>query len=224
MQREIDYMTRLANDLLTLAQADRGIDALHPEEVDVGEVVIDVVDRLAPVVQQNHMSMTLGQVLELPVLGDRMYLTQLLMNIVENAVTHGAKGGNRVRIDLAEERCDGTQWACVRVLDNGPGIAAEHLPCLFDRFYRVDQARTRGRNGAAEIDDVPRSTGSGLGLAIAQWIAQAHHGHIQVESEVGQGTAFEIRLPVLSAASRSPGVLCSQTERNPDESQHVSNA
>jgi signal transduction histidine kinase len=216
IRRELDHMTRLANDLLTLARAERGGDTLHREEVDLGEVVLDVVDRLAPLVQQTHMTMSLGQVLELLVLGDRLSLTQLLLNVVENAVTYGSDGGDCVRIDMADERRDGIRWARVRVQDNGPGIPAEYLPRLFDRFYRVDRARTRGGKDTAELDEAARSSGSGLGLAIAQWIAWDHRGNIDVESELGQGTAFEIRLPLLSRASQRPDGAWSATEPSPD--------
>jgi signal transduction histidine kinase len=76
----------------------------------------------------------------------------------------------------------------VRVQDNGPGIPPKHLPRLFDRFYRVDQARHAQ-------DDVSQPGGSGLGLAIAQWIAQAHGGRIDARSQVGQGATFEVWLP-----------------------------
>lgn len=217
MQRELDYMTRLANDLLTLARADRGTETLQLEEVDLGEVVLDVVDRLAPLVQQYHMSVVLGQVLELPVLGNPMYLTQLVMNVVENAVIHGAEGGDRVCIEMAEEECDGTRWARVVVQDNGPGIAPEHLPHLFDRFYRVDQARTRSETNAPDTDSLPRSGGSGLGLAIAQWIAHAHGGDIHVESQEGHGAVFQIRLPAFTVAGHTPDAPCSPSRRNPDQ-------
>ena len=86
-------------------------------------------------------------------------------------------------------------WAWVRVSDNGPGIASEHLPHLFDRFYRVDKARARLEENGSPYDI--ESGGSGLGLSIVQWVAQAHGGDISVQSEVGVGSVFEVRLPLV---------------------------
>jgi signal transduction histidine kinase len=83
---------------------------------------------------------------------------------------------------------DGSAW--VRVSDNGPGIAAEYIPHLFDRFYRVDKARTREPEAGG---DGTSPSGSGLGLSIVQWIAQVHEGKVVVESTPGTGTCFEVR-------------------------------
>jgi signal transduction histidine kinase len=80
------------------------------------------------------------------------------------------------------------------VQDNGIGIAAEHIPQLFDRFYQADASRTRRGSAEGETNE-PESSGTGLGLAIAQWIAHAHHGEIRVESILGQGSTFEVILP-----------------------------
>jgi signal transduction histidine kinase len=100
-----------------------------------------------------------------------------------------------VRVSLA---CDQEQWAAIRVQDDGPGIAEEHLPYLFDRFYRVDKARTRKQKEQAKtLPHREEPGGTGLGLAIAQWIAQAHGGEIRVESEIGAGSTFEVRLPLV---------------------------
>ncbi len=87
--------------------------------------------------------------------------------------------------------------AWLRVADNGPGIAAEHLSHLFDRFYQVDRARTRSAEDAEGHDSAEsESSGSGLGLSIVKWIVDAHEGQVHVESELGVGTSFEVRLPL----------------------------
>ena len=91
-------------------------------------------------------------------------------------------------------------WAWARVSDNGPGISPEYLPHLFDRFYQVDKARTRQESDYEDEGDQTPS-GTGLGLSIAQWIAQAHGGEIQVQSEPGIGSTFEVSLPVIPSAS-----------------------
>jgi signal transduction histidine kinase len=88
---------------------------------------------------------------------------------------------------------NGSSEAWVRVIDNGQGIDSEHLPYIFDRFYQVDLARTRSHNPGEGDDQAP--SGAGLGLAIAQSIAITHGGRINVESEIGKGTVFEVRIP-----------------------------
>jgi signal transduction histidine kinase len=113
--------------------------------------------------------------------GDRLYLTQLCTNLLENAIKYSADVGKRVDVRLDRQQ----NQARIQIIDEGPGIAAEHLPHLFERFYRVDQSRTH-----------TQSTGSGLGLSIARWIAQEHGGSIQVQSTPGRGSIFAVCLPL----------------------------
>jgi signal transduction histidine kinase len=103
----------------------------------------------------------------------------VLLNLGDNSIRHVPPGG---RVEVAIGQRGG--WADIQVADSGPGIAPEHLARLFDRFYRVDPARDRDRGGA------------GLGLAISRWIVDAHGGSITVQSEVGRGTTFTVRLPL----------------------------
>src|SRR5205814_10391116 len=107
--------------------------------------------------------------------------------------------GTRLCVELGcEEGC----WGIVRVQDDGPGISEDHLPSLFERFYRVDKARSR-KPKEPEQSSKPGNAepgGSGLGLSIAQWIVQAHGGEIHVESTIGAGSLFEVRLPLLNKA------------------------
>src|SRR5262249_38927149 len=103
--------------------------------------------------------------------------------------------GTHVHIDLASEH---DQWGVIRVQDDGPGIAEEHLPFLFDRFYRVDKARSHNPKGPSETRLAREApAGTGLGLAITQWIVQAHGGSIHVESKIGAGSLFAVRLPLI---------------------------
>jgi signal transduction histidine kinase len=131
----------------------------------------------------------IGDMLELPVRGDRQYLVQMISNLIENAIKYSQPGGH-VRLETEPLEASGTPTAVVRVSDTGPGIAQEDLPHLFERFYRVDPARSRD---AQEDSNSP--TGTGLGLSIVAWIVRAHHGEIKVSSELDSGTSFEVRLP-----------------------------
>jgi signal transduction histidine kinase len=141
-----------------------------------------------------------GTLPELPVLGHRLLLAQMLSNLVQNAFTYTAGHGGCVAVAAARERIEGSAWGRIEVRDSGPGIAAEHLPHLFNRFYRVDQARG-GSDGSSPGTD---ATGSGLGLAIVQWVASAHGGSAHVESDIGQGSVFVVRLPLVAATAPLP--------------------
>ncbi|HEX6553263.1 MAG TPA: HAMP domain-containing sensor histidine kinase [Ktedonobacteraceae bacterium] len=217
IQQENRHMARLVNDLLMLARADGGQSKLRHETVDLSEVVVDTVERLAPQAQQSGMSIKMAPLPELTMRGDRIYLMQLLTNIVENALKYSAGVGTRVEIDLVQQYKVGEGWARLRVRDDGPGIDQEHLPHLFERFYRVDQSRTRSQGLTHEVGDRDAGcangcpAGSGLGLAIAQWIAQEHGGEIRVQSQPGRGSIFEIWLPLETAeAMQKEGKSMSQ--------------
>ena len=212
IQQENSAMTRLIHGLLLLARADSGTSIVRHEQVDLGEVVLEVVERLAPLARDGNLQMIVAPLPDLTIRGDRVYLVQMLGNIVENALKYSSQSGTSVQVALEHSRKQGDDWAVLRVQDDGPGIADEHLPHLFERFYRVDTSRTHnavkpGEESATSCDPSsdfteydPRSAdiqagGNGLGLAIAQWIAEAHGGKIQVHSQVGTGTTFEILLP-----------------------------
>ncbi len=117
----------------------------------------------------------------------------------ENGIKYTSGIGKRVYVKLA---CEQKRWGVVRVQDDGPGISEEHLPALFERFYRVDKARSRRQKGPVQSSkpDHGKPGGSGLGLSIVQWIVQAHGGEIRVESKIGAGSLFEVCLPLLFTA------------------------
>ena len=183
---ENDFMTALVNDLLTLARMDAGQAVVEKLPVDLSDVVIDTMERLTPLAARTGVRLETGDLPEAHILGDRQHLVQMVSNLVENGIKYAA--GDHRRVFIETGRTEETAW--VRVSDNGPGIAPEHLPHLFDRFYRIDQARTRGEDGPAGPDS---PSGSGLGLSIVQWIARSHGGEVFVESQVGTGTTFEVR-------------------------------
>jgi signal transduction histidine kinase len=187
---ENDFMSNLVNDLLTLARMDNGQMRLEKSPVDLSDVVVDAIERLTPLAARNNVKLEAGDLPEARLLGDRQSLLQMVSNLIENAIKYTDGNDKQVRIETGITH--GCAW--VRVSDNGPGIASEHLPHLFDRFYRVDKARAR------VIEDSATETpaGSGLGLSIVQWIAQAHRGLIHVESTPGNGSSFEVRFDALS--------------------------
>jgi len=177
VREEAERMSRLVGDLMLLAQADRQL-AVDNLPVDLDGVLVEV-HRHGERLAGDKRTVRLGHVDQVTVVGDRDRIKQLLLNLVSNALTHTPEG---TEIDLELHRSG--DEALITVADNGPGIPPEHLEHLFDRFYRVDKARSRNSGGA------------GLGLAIASWIADAHGGSIDVESEVGVGTVFTVRLPL----------------------------
>ena len=193
IQSENAYMGQLVGHLLTLARADAGQLRLRDEPLDLSDVALEVVEREAPLAHERGVALSTGVLPELRVRGDRTALGLALGNLVENAIKYAGRAGQpeggRVRVETgAADRAgeSGRRVAWVRVEDDGPGIAAEHLPHLFERFYRADVARTH---------DDAAPDGSGLGLAIAHEIARAHGGAIRVESVVGCGSTFTFELP-----------------------------
>lgn len=176
---EAERMQRLVTDLLLLARADEGI-KIQKELVELDTLILDVY-RQARLIA-GGVNVCLGSEDQAQVLGDRDRLKQLLLNLVDNAIKYTPNGGE-VRLSLERD----TQWVRVSVSDTGMGIPSEDLPKIFDRFYRVDKARSREKGG------------SGLGLAIAKWITDAHGGRIEVQSEVGKGTTFILWLPLANS-------------------------
>jgi two-component system, OmpR family, sensor kinase len=181
IQVEISRMTRLVGDLLLLARADSGGLPLDRKPVELDNILFDVYRQVR--ILEPPIYIELKAVDQVTVLGDADRLKQLLLNLVENAVKYTPDGGEVV---LSLSKKDGQ--AQFEVVDTGVGIPPENLPHIFDRFYRVDKARTRTQGG------------SGLGLSIAKWIAEAHGGKITVSSKVGEGTKFVVSLPVYSRA------------------------
>ena len=185
VQEEVDRMTRLVGDLLLLARADAGGLPLARQSVELDNVFFEVYRQVG--VLQRSVEVTVVEVDQVCVLGDADRLKQLLINLVDNAIKYTPEGGE---VQLSLSKSNG--WACVEIADTGIGIPEEDLPYIFDRFYRVDKARSRPQGG------------SGLGLSIAKWIAQAHGGDIEVTSQVGKGTTFTVLLPVhVKAAEES---------------------
>ena len=188
ISQENQHMTRLVGDLLILARADQGQTVLKRERVDLSEIVVDAAEDLSTLAEQKAIEIHLSGLDELVVSGDRLYLTQLCINLLENAIKYSSGIGKQIEVKLGRE----PHSARLQVIDEGPGIDAEHLPHLFERFYRVDQSRTH----TLPTTSVSGPSGSGLGLSIARWIVDEHGGSIQVRSSPGQGSVFEVCLPL----------------------------
>jgi signal transduction histidine kinase len=199
IQAENEQMAAIVNSLLLLARADTGQMTLDLQEVDLSDIALASVERLLPLARRSQVTLATGDLPEVLVRGDPQYLGQMLTNLIENGIKYTSGSGKRVHIELA---CEGECWGIVRVQDDGPGISDEHLPYLFERFYRVDKARSRKQKGSEQNSQPGQAEpgGTGLGLSIVQWIVQAHHGEIRVESKIGAGSLFEVRLPLLSEA------------------------
>lgn len=189
---EGERMSRLVNDLMTLARMDSGQAIPQMEDVDLSDAAVEAVERMSPLADHQSIKLEIGEMPELPVRGDRQYLIQMVSNLIENGIKYS--GANQtVKIETDSRRNGKGDLAVLRVSDTGPGIPPDHLPKLFDRFYRVDQARSR------DVDEDSNSpTGSGLGLSIVASIVHMHDGEIHVDSKVNEGTTFEVTLPLQS--------------------------
>ncbi len=172
-------MNRLTEDLLALASVESGDYKVRPMPVKASAMVRDAIESMAGVVMDSEVTLEAGETTDALVMADADALNQVFGNLIENATKYG-KSGKRVVVG-ARQKGEMVEFL---VQDFGPGIASEHLNRIFERFYRVDKARSR------------ESGGTGLGLAIAKHIVLAHGGTIWAESELGSGTTFVFTLPL----------------------------
>jgi len=183
---ETDKLSQLIENLLTLARADSSAAHLRIERADIGAILKDACEKSKVLAEEKGIALTRnGASGPVWVQADTELLERLFVILLDNAVRYSPSGGT---IDTKLIVDDG--FAVGEIRDSGIGISAEDIPHIFDRFYRANRARTREPGGA------------GLGLAIGQWIAQAHHAEIQVESELGRGSTFKVRFPLSSAESK----------------------
>jgi heavy metal sensor kinase len=178
MLEEADRLGRLVDSLLTLSRADAGHVKLTPERVDLAELAREVANHLGVLAEEKRQSISMEAAGPVYAMVDRLVLRQAVINLVDNAIKYSPEGG-RVRIFVRDQ----PHGPILEVIDTGPGIRVEHQKRIFDRFYRVDKARSRELGG------------TGLGLSIARWAAEAHGGRIELESEEGKGSTFRIVLP-----------------------------
>ena len=179
MNHEIDRLTGIITDLLTLTRMDSGSENLRKETVDMSRLTEETVRSLMPAADQKNQKLTAEVEQGISMRGDRLRLNQILYNLTDNAIKYTPEGGE-ILVTLRKEEDDSLLWA---VRDNGIGIPKEDQERIFDRFYRVDKARGRD------------SGGTGLGLSIVRQLIGMYGGTISVQSEMGKGTEFTVRLP-----------------------------
>jgi two-component system phosphate regulon sensor histidine kinase PhoR len=175
-------MRRLIDDLLSLSRVEMRAHVRPSETVDLAEIVARVVTALAPIARDQDVTLVLeGADAPLRLRGDADELAQVFSNLVENAIKYGGPGKT---VTVRATQADGPEAPIsVAVADEGPGIAAEHLPRLTERFYRVDVASSRSKQG------------TGLGLAIVKHIVTRHRGKLTITSSPGAGATFTVTLP-----------------------------
>jgi signal transduction histidine kinase len=179
MLEEIDHVTRLIDDLLMISKADEGDLRLNASPIPVCDVSREATELISILAEEKDQSLTFEGDERAVVLGDRVLLRQALVNILDNAVKYSPVG-NAISMNA---RCEGKN-IFIEVADQGCGIPAEYREKVFERFYRVDKARTRDAGG------------TGLGLSIAKWAVHAHGGSISVNSNLNGGCTFQIQLPL----------------------------
>jgi two-component system phosphate regulon sensor histidine kinase PhoR len=173
---EVDRLTLIAQDLLTLSAAEGMSRQTAP--MDLGQVVASTVAQLQPKAEAKNLKLSYSGVPSLPMEGNDHQLSQVVMNLVENAIKYSNTGTIDVNLVMEEGQ------ARLAVTDTGIGIPEEHLDRIFERFYRVDKGRSRSTGG------------TGLGLAIVRHITEAHGGRVAVRSMTDHGTTFTVILPL----------------------------
>ena len=181
---EIKRMTGVLSDLTMLTNFDAKTEPLRYEKINLEKLIKAANQSLQILAKQKKIRLTYEKnARQIKIFGDESKLEKLLLNIIRNAIKYTEKNG-KIKIWIED---DG-EFVKINIQDNGIGIPKEDLPYIFERFYRVDKARSR------------KEGGTGLGLSICLWIAEAHGGYISVESEQGKGSTFTVHLPCLKKA------------------------
>lgn len=185
MSGEAERMNRLVSDLLNLSRVEAQ-ERLRPDtEIDLSATVHMAVDSLRPMANLANVTLTVaGAEGDVFLRADGDQITQVVVNLVENAIKYGSAAGGHVTVTLGQKPTPRGLMISLTVQDQGVGIADEHIPRLTERFYRVDSHRSRGQGG------------TGLGLAIVKHIVSRHRGRMTIESRLGEGSRFSILLPM----------------------------
>jgi heavy metal sensor kinase len=178
MLEEVNRLTRLVESLLTISRADAGQIDLHQAPVNALELVQEAATLLESLAEEKQQNVVVEGNPSITLWGDRLILRQAVINLLDNAVKYSPVGGS-IRVDV----CFDVDTVAIEIQDSGPGISVEHREKVFERFYRVDEARTRAEGG------------TGLGLSIVKWAVLVNAGSIDLVSEPGEGCTFTIRIP-----------------------------
>ncbi len=177
IQEESQRLSRLVDDLLNLARADAGRVQLREEELYLNDLLAECCRSVQSLAAGRQIELECRAGEDVPFRGDEQLLRRMVVNLLDNAIRYTPPGG-KVSASLEAHGSD----VLIRVADTGVGIDREASRRVFERFYRADQARNR------------RQDGFGLGLSIVKWIAESHHGHVELESAPGQGSTFTVHL------------------------------
>jgi two-component system phosphate regulon sensor histidine kinase PhoR len=184
MRDQARRKSRLVDDLLSLSRIEQKAHLRPETPIDLSLIVRHIFETLLPLAKENGVHLDIEVEPKLIIAGDHDELARVCENLIENAIKYGAwdEPGkiNRVEVKLSRHQNE----VLLNVRDFGPGIAAEHLPRLTERFYRVDDGQSRAKGG------------TGLGLAIVKHIVARHRGRMQIDSRLGEGTAFLISFPI----------------------------
>jgi heavy metal sensor kinase len=195
---EVNRMSKIVDDLLWLSKADIGEIRLKKEDINLTEILNELVNQMSILAQPKNIRIeTLNHHEDIHIWGDVLRIRELFLNLIDNGIKYTEEGDSvkisfekdawvhdKNQTDLEEGKF--VKFIKVSVSDSGIGIAKEDQERIFNRFFRVDKARSRGQGG------------SGLGLSICKWIVEAHQGEIKVEIEIGKGSSFIVKLPLCS--------------------------
>jgi len=176
---EIDKLQKIIDNLLLLAQVDSQNIKLSFKEIQLDEILLEAFEEIETLAKKKKLSLILKRIDQAGMKGDEILIKRLFVNLIDNAIKYTQEGG-KVEIALEKEG-DSAKFT---VEDTGIGIPPNKAPYIFDRFYRIDKARSRETGGC------------GLGLALAKWIAETHKGKIEVKSKVGEGSIFVVSFPL----------------------------
>ena len=180
ISEEIDRESRIIDDLLEMVRLDRNNAVLQVERVNINELLESVLKRLTGAADRRNISITLESIRSVSADVDELKFSRVISNLVENAIKYNKDGGS-VNVSLNADQT----YFYVKIVDTGVGIPEDEIGKIFERFYRVDKARSR------------ETGGTGLGLSICKNIIQLHHGVIRVSSDYGEGSTFVVRIPLI---------------------------